>query len=187
METLLATGYAGFLFIAAMGLEWFGRVSHRRSGQFRTAGFKYHSHLDVWECPSGFHLHPHRHDSRKRVTHYRAPAHTCNACPSKPHCTDSDQGREIAHSWASWVESETGRFHRGISLVLMTLAAFILTVELFRSTTTQDRLVLGIALALIASVGQWLARERFSIKSAGAGRRMATPKRIRTGPEIDQM
>ena len=67
IEIALAAGYAGFLIVVASGLEWFGRHSHRRSGQFRTAGFKYHGHLDVWECPCGHHLHPHYRDAVREV------------------------------------------------------------------------------------------------------------------------
>ena len=137
-EVLLAAGYALFLMLVALGLEWFGRHSHRRSGQFRTAGFKYHGHLDVWECPCGHHLHRHYHDPARGIVRYRAPAHTCNACAKKPDCTDSDQGREIAHSSLAWVASEAGRFHRGISLALLVLAAFILTVEMFRHETARS-------------------------------------------------
>jgi len=83
IEIALAAGYAGFLIVVASGLEWFGRHSHRRSGQFRTAGFKYHGGLDVWECPCGHHLHPHYRDPVREIVRYRAPAHTCTPVPGK--------------------------------------------------------------------------------------------------------
>jgi hypothetical protein len=97
VEVALAGGYAGFLIVVASGLEWFGRHSHRRSGQFRIAGFKYHGQLDVWECPCGHHLHPHYRDPVREVVRYRAPAPTCNACTRKNDCTDSEHGREIIY------------------------------------------------------------------------------------------
>ena len=106
IEVVLATGYSAFLIVVASGLELFGRHSHRRSGQFRTAGFKYHGQLDVWECPSGHHLHPHYRDPVREVVRYRAPANTCNACARKNDCTDSEHGREIIHSSESWVETQ---------------------------------------------------------------------------------
>lgn len=159
LEVVLADGYALFLILAAAGLEWFGRHSHRRSGQFRTAGFKYHRHLDVWECPCGHHLHRHFHDPARGIVSYRAPAHTCNACAKKPDCTDSNQGREIGHSSLAGIESEAGRFYRGISLALLVLAVFLLAVEMFRHETPAELLALGCVLAPIAATGPRLIRE----------------------------
>jgi hypothetical protein len=146
-EVLLAAGYSVFLVLAAAGLEWFGRHSHRHSGQFRTSGFSYHVQLDVWECPCGHHLHRHAEDPIRRTVRYRAAAHACNACARKADCTDSDQGREITVSVGSWIASEAGRFHRGMSLLLLVLAAFLLVVEMFRCQTTVEFLALGSVLA----------------------------------------
>ncbi len=154
IEVLLAAGYALFLLLVAAGLEWFGRHSHRRSGQFRTAGFKYHQHLDLWECPCGHHLHPHYRDPVRGVVRYRAPAHTCNACLKKPDCTDSDQGREIVHSTGSWLETQTGRFHRGMSLALLLLAALVLLAEIIRHHQRTELLLLAAAGAVVIAAGQ---------------------------------
>jgi hypothetical protein len=149
-EVILAAAYAIFLFVAAKGLEWFGRHSHRRSGQFRVAGFTYHKHLDAWQCPEGHHLqrlmdHPHA-----RRVRYRAPAHICNGCPYKANCTDSDDGREIELSAISWVETEAGRFHRGLGFVLLVLAGLILLVEWIRFPSGVDAAVLSTNFAIVA-------------------------------------
>jgi len=159
IELVLAAGYAGFLIVVASGLEWFGRHSHRRSGQFRTAGFRYHSHLDVWECPSGHHLHPHYRDPVREVVRYRAPAKTCNACARKNDCTDSDHGREIIHSFESWIETQTGKFYRVLSLTLLFLATLILVTEIFRYPTLPEVLLPGSILGLVLTRGQSLTRE----------------------------
>lgn len=150
IEVLLAATYAIFLFGAAKGLEWFGRYSHRRSGQFRLSGFTYHKHLDAWQCPTGHHLlrqldHPHA-----RRVRYRAPAHICNGCPYKANCTDSDDGREIELAAASWVESESGKFHRGLGFVLLVLASMILIAEYIRHHTGADAMILGANFSAIA-------------------------------------
>jgi len=159
IEVALASGYAGFLIVVASGLEWFGRHSHRRSGQFRTAGFKYHGHLDVWECPRGHHLHPHYRDPVREIVRYRAPAHTCNACVRKNDCTDSEHGREIIYSFESWIETQTGKFYRVLSLTLLFLAALILIAEMFRYPTLPEVLLPGSILVLILTRGQSLGRE----------------------------
>ena len=159
VEVALGVGYAGFLLLVAAGLEWFGRHSHRRSGQFRTAGFKYHGQLDIWECPCGHHLHPHYRDPVREVVRYRAPAHTCNACARKNDCTDSGQGREIIHSSESWIETQAGKFHRVLSLTLLFLATLIVFAEIFRYPAFPEVLFPGSVLALILTRGLSLTRE----------------------------
>ncbi len=169
VEVVLAVAYVFFLFVAGKGLEWFGRHAHRRSGQFRTAGFTYHRHLDAWQCPTGHHLHRQMDHPEKKRVRYRAPAHICNGCPYKANCTDSDDGRELEFTTVSWIDSESGRFHRGLSLILLVLAGFILTVEMVRFPSGPDALLLGSCLSLVAlaTAGRFrrflaLRHERFS-------------------------
>jgi hypothetical protein len=159
IEIVLASAYAAFLIVVAAGLELFGRHSHRRSGQFRTAGFKYHGNLDVWECPRGHHLHPRYRDPVREVVRYRAPAHTCNACVRKTDCTDSEHGREIIHSSESWIETKAGKFYRVLSLTLLFLATLILSAEMFRYPTLPEVLLPGSILALVLMRGQFLVRQ----------------------------
>ena len=177
IEVAVATGYAAFLIVVASGLELFGRHSHRRSGQFRTAGFRYHGKLDVWECPSGHHLHPHYRDPVREVVRYRAPAHTCNACARKNECTDSDHGREIIHSSESWIETEAGKFHRVLSLTLLLLAALIVIAEMFRFPSLPEVLLPGSVLALVLARGLSLTRELL----AGQNRDGSESVRVATG------
>ena len=151
-EVLLAIGYVAFLGAIALGLELLAKRSYRRAKRMRSSGFTYHQHLDVWECPMGEALIPIRVDLRRNVS-YRAPAHACNTCGVKHRCTDSDTGREITHSSESWLETEIGRFHRGISLVLLVLAMLILAVEAVRHRDTRELVMLGGAIAVVGGTG----------------------------------
>jgi hypothetical protein len=131
LEVFLATGYALFLVALATVLEQIARHSHRRTDQLETVGFRYHPEMDRWQCPVGTHLvriHTHEH----RIARYRAPAHTCNSCRIKRDCTDSNQGREIEHHLDLWIRTGIGRFHAGISLALLLLAALLLVIEAVR-------------------------------------------------------
>ena len=118
-EVVLAAGYAGLLIAGAFVLEWLSAHTHRRSLRYRTAGFAYDEDHDHWQCPEGEHLWPHEFDDERRLVRYRAKAHVCNACPRKGACTDSDHGREIVRPLDPWPHSEAGRFHRGISLLMV--------------------------------------------------------------------
>jgi hypothetical protein len=148
-EVLLAAGYAGFLTLAAFGLEWLSAHTHRRTLRYRTAGFSYDETHDHWICPEGEQLWPHEY----------ARAHVCNACPSKSRCTDSDRGREIVRPVDPWPHSEAGRFHRVVALLLVGLAGLVLLVELARHHGAAETAALVGMLAAIALAGRWLLRD----------------------------
>lgn len=159
IEVLLAGGYSLFLAAVAAGLELVARQSHKRSEGLQLAGFRYYDEHDAWECPTGQHLGRSETDHRQRVIRYRAPAHVCNCCGIKKDCTDSDQGRLIERPLDSWLRSELRRFHRGLSMALLLLAALILVVEIFHFNHARDLALLGGSLAPIGFYGARLALE----------------------------
>ncbi len=161
IQVLMAAGYAVFLAVAALALELLARHSHRRSKQFQVAGFHYHPQLDAWECPTGKRLPRAESDPARRLVVYRAPAHVCNRCHLKSDCTDSDQGREIERRLDSWLDSEIRRFHRGLSLALVFLAALILVTEIFFHKFSSDRDLLWTVLALMILLASRLAKPIF--------------------------
>jgi hypothetical protein len=158
-EVVLATGYAALLIIAALVLEWLSAHTHRRSLRYRTAGFTYDEQEDHWECPEGQLLWPHEVDHGLRLVRYRARAHICNRCPLKHACTDSDHGREIVRPLDPWPHSEAGRFHRGLSLMLIGLALLILLVETARHHRVVEASILIVFLAAGAVVARSLLRD----------------------------
>lgn len=143
IEFLLMVGYAVFLGLIALFLELAARHAHRRCLSMRTSGFTYHPERDIWRCPENQHLFPVFSDPSRRVTVYRAPAAACNACKSKPACTDSDVGREIERRDLAGLEYGMQRFHRTISLTLLVLASMLLIIEFFRSTGLYSRAILA--------------------------------------------
>ena len=147
-EALLAVGYAAFLLIAATGLDLLARHSHRRSSRYRTAGFEFRPELDLWVCPEGTELHRVDTDHHQRVAHYRARPAVCNACPAKADCTDSDHGRQVSRALDPWPHSEAGRFHRGVCIVLVVLAAVIAGLALIRSDGPTEAAVLAALLGV---------------------------------------
>jgi hypothetical protein len=149
LEAILVAVYALILMVIATGLEWLAKHSHRRADRYHTAGFRFDRGRDVWECPMGIALMRAEIDDRRQVVRYRAPAHICNSCQIKSHCTHSDNGREIAVSVDPWVRSASLRLQRGISLVLLTLASFILLLELVRHSHGAESYVLGGVLLVV--------------------------------------
>lgn len=155
-EALLAAGYVLFLLCAGIAIEVLARHTHRRSERFRVAGFTFHGHLDVWECPEGEHLRLHELDDERRLARYRARPHVCNRCPRKDDCTDSDAGREVIRHLDPWPYSEAGRYHRGIALVPVALAALVCVVSAIRHHGPAELLVAGSALALTGLEARYL-------------------------------
>jgi len=150
---LLADAYALFLVGVAVILEFAARHSHHRSERYRYAGFTYKPALDVWECPTGHHLQREKTDFERKITHYRAPAHKCNACAFKKYCTDSEEGRLLESRQDSWLQSELSRFHRVLSLALLLLAAILLIAEMFRYRQWNDWVALLLLLIPISFAG----------------------------------
>lgn len=158
-EVIFALAYASLLIAAAFALEWLASHTHRRAQRFRTAGFTYDDTHDVWVCPEGEHLWPHRIDHQRQLMHYRARAHVCNACAVKAKCTDSDSGREIIRSLEPWPHSEAGRFHRIIALLLVVLGALIVVIETARHHRLVDVASLGAVFMSALLAGRWLLRD----------------------------
>jgi hypothetical protein len=149
LEVLLGTAYAVTLVIIAAGLEWLAKHSHRRADRYHTGGFRFHRDRDLWECPLGIALIRAEIDHKRQIVRYRAPAHMCNSCQIKSRCTLSDRGREIAVPLDPWVQSASLRLQRGISLVLLTLASFILIIELLRHGHGAEPYTLGAVLVVV--------------------------------------
>lgn len=157
LECILMLGYAVSLALIAFLLEWFAGHAHRRSVERTTAGFTYHPDRDIWRCPQDQHLFPVFSDSARGRVIYRAPAATCNACPSKSACTDSSDGREIERRDRGELENGVKQFHQGVSLTLLVLASLILVIELFRTAGLYPRIALGSTLAVFCGVIQHLS------------------------------
>lgn len=159
LEFFLMLGYAISLALVALFLELVARHAHRRSLNISTIGFIYHADRDSWQCPQDQHLFPVFADNAKGRVIYRAPATACNACRSKPACTDSDGGRTIERKASSGLEYGMQRFHRAMSITLLILACLIVGVEFFRIRGLYPRTVLAIVLVLFGAIVARLARE----------------------------
>jgi hypothetical protein len=74
--------------------EW-----ERNSPYFPATAFTYDAEHDIYRCPGGEELRRSRTEYAAEKVEYQAPAATCNACPLKPRCTTSEQGRQLHRSF----------------------------------------------------------------------------------------
>ena len=188
-EVALVGGYAVALLAVAAALDWLAQHTQRRSERFRTVGFRYHPQHDAWICPQDEMLWPIGYDAAHRLVRYRAKASVCNACPVKSDCTSSPHGREVTRAVAPWPHSEAGRFHRGVSLVLIGLAALLLLVAAVRHPEPSTLALLVLPLLLTALLGQRFSAHfrdtpaNFPAPTPATGLRVTRASRTRWGSD----
>jgi hypothetical protein len=160
-EVLLAAGYALFLLLAAAGLELLARATQKHVAGRKAIGFRYRQELNAWQCSEGYFLWLRETDHRNRIARYRAHAHTCNKCAAKHLCTDSNEGRELVRSLDDSPGAELGQFQRGLSLMLLALAAVVLVVEGFRHHQHAELLLLAAAFGPLLALSRRALRRLF--------------------------
>ena len=187
-EVLIVGVYAVVLLGVAAVLDSLGKHTQRRSERYRTAGFRYLPQHDAWTCSEDEMLWPMDYDEQHHLVRYRAKASVCNSCHVKPDCTSSSNGREVTRAVAPWPHSEAGRFHRGISLVLVGLAGVLMLVASARHLEPST-LVLGLPLLLTAWFGlRYSAHFRatpanFPAPTPATGLRVTRTSRTRWGSD----
>lgn len=118
----LLLGYLILLWVGAWALEFLARAHFHRARRLAHAGFAYDTELDRYECPRGELLTLHTFDDRDKLAIYKAPASSCNGCALKASCTPRDEGRRVYRSLAEFHETDVGRFHRRLSLLILAVA-----------------------------------------------------------------
>lgn len=129
-EAWLVIGYVAVVLAGARLVEAAARLHFARARRYAEAGFAYVADADHYRCPEGERLERHAYDGANRLALYRARADICNACSRKAACTPHDEGRHIYRSLAAWAETDLGRFHQRLSLLLFTVAALLSGVGL---------------------------------------------------------
>ena len=188
-EVEIVGAYAVVLLAVAAVLDWLGQHTQRRSERFRTAGFRYQPQHDAWTCSQDEMLWPMEYDAERHLVRYRAKPSVCNACHVKPDCTDSLQGREVIRAVAPWPHSEAGRFHRGMSLVLVGLAAVLLLVAATRhpqpsTLVLAPPMLFAILLGLRYSAHFRATPANFPAPTPATGLRVTRPSRTRWGSDV---
>jgi hypothetical protein len=118
LEVWLLVGYVALVLTGARVTEVLARAHFARARRLAESGFCYDTHADHYECPQGERLPLHVIDAHQRVAVYRAPAASCAACPDKQACTPHDEGRHVYRPLAEWAETDVGRFHQWLAVLM---------------------------------------------------------------------
>jgi hypothetical protein len=130
LEVALLLGYAVVVLAGARLTERLARAHFERARLYGEDGFRYDTDADHYHCPQGERLALHLIDPHERVAVYRAPAATCTGCSEKARCAPHDEGRHIYRPLAAWAETDVGRFHQWLSLLMAASAAALSLVSL---------------------------------------------------------
>ncbi len=122
LTLILLLLYLLALWIGGWMLEGLARVHFHRAQRHAHDGFAFDAELDRYECPQGELLTLKTFDDRNKLAIYKAPAASCNACMLKAFCTPHDEGRHVYRSLTAFHETDLGRFHRGLSLTMFSVA-----------------------------------------------------------------
>lgn len=132
LESWLIVAYVALVLATARLFEILARGHFERARRHAEQGFEYDADADHYRCPEGERLSLHLRDEPNRLAIYRAPAHRCNDCALKDACTPHDEGRHVYRSLALWAETDIGRFHRRLSLLMFVIGATLSVVGLGR-------------------------------------------------------
>ena len=163
LEVWLLLGYAVVVLLGAKVTEVLARAHFARAHRIAVAGFVYDADMDHYECPHAERLSLHMIDEEERVAVYRAPAATCAGCPQKASCTPHDEGRHVYRPLSEWAETDVGRFHQWVSVVMAASVAVVALASLTRWGGQPGTGLLGVAFMLAAAA---LIRDARSIRGS---------------------
>lgn len=163
--TILSSIYGLFLLAVAWGFDRMARSASNRTNGDQTGGFRYMESHDAWQCPEDQWLWPSSFDPENRVMRYRGNPTVCNTCPVKQSCTVSAKGREVTRQLDPWPHSETGRFHRGVSLAVALMGFILPLMSLLVHSSTADLVLTGGVLVVLVGGTIPLARHLWSTPS----------------------
>jgi hypothetical protein len=132
LEAWLIVCYVAVILVGARLCEALARVHFERARRYAERGFEYDDAEDHYRCPQGERLSLSLIEPDNRIAVYRAPASRCNGCPSKSSCTPHEEGRHIYRPLAAWAETDVGRFHRRLSVLMYGVGMVLSLVGLGR-------------------------------------------------------
>ena len=159
LEVWLILAYVAVVLAGARLAEALARLHFERARRYAEHGFSYDADADHYHCPQGERLSLHLVEPDTRLAIYRAPATRCNACPLKASCTPHDEGRHIYRPLAAWAETDIGRFHRRVSMLMIGVGAIFSLGGLahWMGKPGTGLLLLALAVSLACMTRDWRA------------------------------
>jgi hypothetical protein len=170
LEFWLLMGYVVVVLAGARVTEVVARLHFERARRLAESGFRYDADTDHYRCPQGERLTLHVIDRVDRVAVYRAPTSSCARCPDKVACTPHAAGRHVYRPLAEWAETEVGRFHQGLALIMAGATAVVCLVGLAWWASRPGAGLLAVVFVAAAAVFMYDARSVWNSATRGQGK-----------------
>jgi hypothetical protein len=150
IELWLLVGYVTTIAIGARITEALAKAHFRRAQRYAEHGFEYSEPRDEYHCLGGASLTLDSIRENEKMAIYRAPVEHCGGCRLKAACAPLEENRRIYRSLATWTETDVGRFHRWLSVLMFAAGTLVSAAGLWRWHAQPGAGYL--ALALVGSV-----------------------------------
>lgn len=154
-ELWIVLVYVAAVLIGARVIELLARLHLARAQGRAAEGFTYLEDEDRYHCPGGERLNLHGVERARQIAIYQALPHQCQNCHLKEGCAPHGRGRRIYRSLGTWAETDVGRFHRRISLLMFTAGSLLTTVGIWRWSGSPGTGYLLLGLLLSAGCMAW--------------------------------
>lgn len=127
MDQWIVLFYVALVLAGARIVEFVAKKHFERARDFAVRGFDYLAEEDQYRCPEGEHLKLLKRDNENRLAVYQIRT-SCQFCRLKASCAPHSESRQITRSLATWAETEVGKFHRRISVIMFLAGTIVCAV-----------------------------------------------------------
>lgn len=120
--------YVIAVLIGARVTELLARMHFNFAHRQAEHGFEYIADADHYRCPEGERLSRTYVEPSRGLAIYEAAPDRCRTCASKSDCVPQAASRRLYRSLVSWAQTDTGRFHRRVSMLMFGAAAVLALV-----------------------------------------------------------
>src|SRR5262245_25879695 len=124
-ELWIVLCYVIVVLIGARITELLARTHFALSRRRAERGFEYIVEDDHYRCPEGERLSLQSRDAPRGLAIYQAAPDRCASCALKRACVPGADSRRLYRSLITWAETDLGRFHRRISMLMFAAAAVL--------------------------------------------------------------
>lgn len=132
LELWLILFYVVGVLAGARVVEAIAKAHFSRARAMGQPGFQFIESHDHYYCVGGATLKLHQIHETERLAIYRAPAFHCSLCEHKQKCTPNAESRDVHRSLATWAETDVGRFHQAVSILLFSVGGVLSIVGIWQ-------------------------------------------------------
>ena len=132
LELWIVLVYVAAVVIGARVIEALARLHLARAHRNAEKGFEYLAEDDHYRCAGDERLSLYGLEPERGLAVYHALPEQCHGCRFENACAPHSNGRRIYRSLATWAETDVGRFHQRIALLMFAAGSLLSAVGVWR-------------------------------------------------------